>query len=283
MKHKRIVSFLVVGAMALAGTLGAFVYHNVSAQAPTPTPTVQNGTTTSPQSGATAPQSGTTTTQPGAGKGIRGDFQGTDRDQKLADALGITLEKLQAAETAANSEALKQAVAKGLLTQAQADQMAANPHPGRGFGFERGAASGIDTNAILASQLGISADQLTAAQQKVQDDELAAAVTSGALTQAQADLIKARQALESNTKFQDSLKSAFSSAVAQAVTDGVITQAQADAILANQAGPGFPGMGGHGMGGFEGGRGGHRGGPGGVNGKSNGSTSPAPTTPSTTN
>ena len=281
MKHKRFLSFLVVGALALVGVLGGFVYRNVSAQAPTPTP--------STQSGATAPQSGATAPQDGWGKGGRGDFQGTNPGQALADALGISLEKLQAAETSANAEALKQAVAKGLLTQAQADRLSANPRPGGHMPFMgRDSSSTIDFNAILANALGISTDQLKAAQQKVQDDNLAAAVTSGALTQAQADLIKARQALQDSTKFQDSLKTAYSTALQQAVTDGTITQAQADAILKDQANPGFPGMGGRGMGGpGMGGRGGHGGpggrGPGGFNGQPNDSTNPAPTAPSTTN
>jgi hypothetical protein len=278
-KQKRLLSFVVVGALALVGVFGAFVYRSVSAQAPTPT---QAAPTT---------QDGASPALPGTGKGPRGNFQGTNPDQALADALGTTLDKLQAAETTANADALKEAVAKGLLTQAQADQLSANAANGRHFGgFERFGASGIDYNALLAKALGITTDQLKTAQQKVQDDNLAAAVTSGTLTQAQADLIKARQALQGNTKFQDSLKSAYSAALQQAVTDGVITQAQADAILKDQAATGMPGIPGFGPGrGFEGGPGGP-GGPGGrghgfPNGGTNQNTpvNPTPTAPSSSN
>ncbi len=281
MANKRILSVLVVGAMAIAGAFGAILYQNVSAQAPTPT------ATPSAQNNATSPaQPGTTQAQPGAGKGNRGNFQGTNQDQQLADALGITLDKLQSAEKSASAEALKQAVAKGLLTQAQADQIAAGPDGGMHFrGMKDAATSGIDYNALLANALGITSDQLKAAQQKVFDANLASAVSSGAMTQDQADLIKARQALESNSKFQSSLQSAYTAAVQQAVTDGVITQAQADAILKAQSTMGF-GMGGRGFGfdGGFGGRGGHgRGGPNGAGSQTSPSTpdSSAPAAPAT--
>lgn len=275
MKQKRLISLVVVGALALVGVLGAFVYRTVSAQAPTTTPTAPTT-----QDGTAIPA------QPGTGKGLRGNFQGANPGQQLADALGITLDKLQAAETSANTAAIQEAVAKGLLTQAQADQLLANAANGRRFGgFEHFGNSGIDYNALLANALGITPDQLKAAQQKVEDANLAAAVTSGALTQDQADLIKARQALQADTKFQDSLKTAYEASLKQAVTDGVITQAQADAILKEQQSkPGFPGIGpdfGGGMGGFPGGRG-HRGGPGFPNGGTNQNNQTNPSSPTQT-
>jgi len=45
--------------------------------------------------------------------------------QELATALGIDLPTLQAAYKSANTEALKEAVSKGLITQQQADQITA--------------------------------------------------------------------------------------------------------------------------------------------------------------
>ena len=277
-KQKRFLSLIVVGALAAAGVFGAFVYRSVSAQAPTPTPA------------APATPNGAAPAQPGWGKGMRGGFQGANPGQQLADALGITLDKLQAAETAADAEAIKEAVAKGLLTQAQADRLSANAAKGPRFGeFGRfGANSGIDYNALLAQALGITSDQLKTAQQKVQDDNLAAAVTSGAITQDQADLIKARQALANNSAFKNNLQSAYEAALKQAVTDGVITQAQADAILKEQsAAPGFPGMGPRGgfFGGFGGPGGRGRGGPGFFKGRpnQNNQTIPTPTAPAPSN
>ena len=55
----------------------------------------------------------------------RGGPGGQDRAKYLADALGITLEKLQAAQEAAVKAELAQAVTGGRMTQAQVDQMAA--------------------------------------------------------------------------------------------------------------------------------------------------------------
>jgi len=55
----------------------------------------------------------------------RGGPGGQDRAKYLADALGITVEKLQAAMEAAAKAEQAQAIAEGRLPQAQADQMAA--------------------------------------------------------------------------------------------------------------------------------------------------------------
>jgi len=74
---------------------------------------------------------------------------------------------------------------------------------------------------------------------------LDAQVASGQITQAQADGIKAHDALFAHAKFQAGMKSAFEADVKQAVSDGVITQTQADQIIKdNAAGHGFLG-GGH--------------------------------------
>ncbi len=220
----------------LAG--GALVYNNVLAQATTPTPAVPGQA------------------QPGLGKGpgMRGGYS----EQDLATALGIDLTKLQAAYKAANTEALKEAVSLGLITQAQADQITArgiDNRPLGGFFFGQQGSSSINYNALLANALGISTDQLQAAYTKAFNTSLDNAVKAGTITQAQADLEKGRYALGNDAKFQASLKSAFEAAVKQAVTDGVISQAQADQILKAESNAGAPGF----LGGFDG----FRGGPGG--------------------
>ncbi|HEX9028023.1 MAG TPA: hypothetical protein VF823_02535, partial [Anaerolineales bacterium] len=152
---------------------------------------------------------------------------------------------------------LKQAVAKGLITQAQADQFTARGDVLRG---EEGtgwlSANGIDYNSLLANALGISVDKLQAAYLQAFNTGVDAAVKNGTMTQTQADLAKARFALANSTKFQSELQAAYKSVLQQAVTDGTITQAQADQILKSQAGVGFPGLGGPGgFDGFGGGRG----------------------------
>jgi hypothetical protein len=60
-------------------------------------------------------------------RGVHIDLKGTnlDQEQLLADALGISTEKLQAAEETAAKAELAQAVTDGRMTQAQADEITA--------------------------------------------------------------------------------------------------------------------------------------------------------------
>jgi len=97
--------------------------------------------------------------------GVRIDLHGASLDQEklLADALGISVEKLQAAEQTAAKAELNQAVTDGRLTQAQAEQM----------------------NAERALQKYI-------ADQGVFKKAVESAVTAGVITQAQADTILSR-------------------------------------------------------------------------------------------
>jgi hypothetical protein len=234
MDRKKLLPIIVVSALAIVAAWGVATFRNVSAQTPTPNPATPN-----------------TPAQPGGGKGFRGGFNNGTADQDLATALGISVDKLQAAYQTATTKALQQAVSAGLITQQQADQFSARGN-GRFFGGFPGLnAKGIDYNALLAEALGITPDKLQAARQQALTTELDAAVKAGRLTQAQADLEKARSALAGDSKFQAGLKSAYQAAVQQAVTDGVITQAQADAILKSGTGQG-PMMGRPGMGGFGG-------------------------------
>lgn len=237
MKYRQVFSVLTVGALAIAAGVGLFAYRSASAQSSTPTaPSVQ------------AP-AGPDVVR--GGHGLRGGI--TDED--LAAALGITTDELNTAQETANNAAIDQAVADGLITQAQADEIRANgsafPFGGRWGGWLE--QSGIDYEALLADALGITPDQLQAAYAQAYNARIDQAVADGTLTQEQADLMKGQYALSNSESFQSSMQSAYQAAVQQAVTDGVITQAQADQILnqANQMG-GFR-MGGFGL--FEGGRG----------------------------
>jgi hypothetical protein len=258
--------------------------------------------------GATAsfaqePEVGTTTpqVQTERGPGMRPDHDGfgfrgiggANRDEFLAAELGITTEALSAARVATHSAALAQAVADGTLTQEQADQIesGATRGPGRHHGKGVG---GADMQALLAQELGISVDQLQAAEQAAETKALVQAVADGTLTQAQADMIAAQHALREyvdqkaimaqalgmsvaeldaaheagqrlpeiieakgldEATVQAAVQQGFQAAVQEAERDGVITQAQADQILSGPARRGF-GLGG--KPGFRGPRGGAR-------------------------
>ena len=196
-------------------------------------------------------------------------------DTYLADALGITVEDLQTAQTTAYQAAVDQALADGIITQAQADQLKNGTETGRSmrgfaFGFVFGPDSGIDQESLLANALGITADELSAAREKAQAARIAQAVTDGVITQEDADQMAARQALQTYidpqaimaealgisvdtlqtyqdegqtmseilaqtgqtaSEFVAARQTAYEAAVQKAVTDGVITQAQADQAI----------------------------------------------------
>ncbi len=65
--------------------------------------------------------------QTGGQRGVRVDLRGANLDHEkfLAEALGISVEKLQAAQETAAAAELTQAVTDGRMTQAQADQITA--------------------------------------------------------------------------------------------------------------------------------------------------------------
>lgn len=168
------------------------------------------------------------------GKG--GPSQNFGENQYLADALGITVEELQAAMEAVRSN---------------------NAGPGSDF------------SAALATALGISADELAAAQQSAHTAALEQALADGEITQEEYDNFIARQALQgylnretmlatalgmsaeelqtalaegqripdlleeqgiSQEDFQAAMQAAQHAALDEAVADGVITQEQADQI-----------------------------------------------------
>ena len=99
------------------------------------------------------------------GRGVRVDLRGANLDHEkfLAEALGITVEKLQAAQETAAAAELAQAVTDGRITQAQADQITA----------ERALQKYIVDNGLFKSAVD-------------------SAVKAGVITQAQADTILAQ-------------------------------------------------------------------------------------------
>jgi polyhydroxyalkanoate synthesis regulator phasin len=232
-----IVSVLVLG-IAFAGFSGM---KAVFAQTTTPeTPTTETPSTTDDD------------VLPG-----KGYMMGSD-DDGLAAALGKTAAELQAARKAAFDLAVDQALADGALTQAQATQLKANNGNGWGLlsrfvGSEELAK--LDEQALFAQALGITVDELNAAYAKVRADRLAELVASGRLTQEQADLMAAQEALQGSTTFQADVKAGLEAAINNAVKAGTITQAQADALIAKiQSNEGW-GMGFGSFGGMMGGKG----------------------------
>jgi uncharacterized membrane protein YgcG len=260
MNRKKFIPIIIVVVVAVMAMVGVTAFRTVQAAVP-----------------ATASLNGLN-----IGHGMMGGAT----DQELATALGIDLTKLQAAYTTATSDALAQAVSTGQITQSQADQLKANG--GRFNNFGPFQITGIDYNALLAKALGITTDKLQAAYITAYNTAIDSQVTSGKLTQTQADLMKGEYAFYNNTKYQTAMQTAFQTAVSQAVTDGVITQSQADQILKNNSGTNFGEFGGRGgsggfggdPGGFGGGRGKFGGGPGGRGGHGqNGTTNPGTTSP----
>ena len=219
-----------------------------------------------------AQSSGGTTTQPAAptqpaalADGQRGPQGGPmgergpggapvddNRDELLAAALGITVDELTAAQATAQEAGLAQAVEQGLLTQEEADAiLSRTADGGRGPGghfMGRGADGAIDGEQLLADALGITVEELEAAEETAFAAGLEQAVTDGTITQEQADAMTAQRAFRTYTAEQ--AQTAYADALAAAVDAGAITQEQADLLSSTQ------GQFGHG-GGMKGGRGGH--------------------------
>ena len=168
-------------------------------------------------------------------------------EELLAEALGIDVEALQAAYDDARDAAIEQALEEGLITEEQAERM----REGRGaFRFGRrllGAnSSAIDSDELLAEALGISVEELQEARSQVRAAELEALVEAGALTQEQADLMAAREAVTAyidHDALAAMIQDAYEAAVEAALDAGDITQAQADGLLEESPAFGLPGAG----------------------------------------
>lgn len=197
----------------------------------------------------------------GGGLMFGGGDERYDRDALLAEALGISVADLEAAQAEAEAALLAEKVAAGILTQEQADLMLA----------ARALRETIDEEAILAEALGMDLADLGAARDAGQS--VFELIEDLGLTME--EFMSARQA-------------AYEAAVVDAVADGVLTQDQADQILSSAPGPrGFAGQGLGGdcpeVGRHEGGpmrgpRGGHHGPRGGFGGFGLPDQVPAPTT-----
>jgi hypothetical protein len=259
MEQKKNRKFIVWGAvLVLLLAIGGTAVLAQSQDNPTVTPPTDEGSAETTTPALPNPFSrGNGHARPNFDDGGRG-FPGHDDDtavgEDLAAALGITVEELQAAQEAVNAAALEQAVADGLITQEQADQMA--QFGGRAMRGGHFGAFG-DNEELLANELGVTVEALQAAQEEVNAARLAQMVEDGVLTQEQADLMAARRAVQSHMDYEGlnaAAQAAYETAVQAALDAGEITQAQADQLLSDAAaGPGmgrfdgdFGGRGGHG-------------------------------------
>lgn len=142
--------------------------------------------------------------------------------------------------------------------------------PGMRGMMGRGGRIGGQDSGFLAEELGITVEELEAAQESAQEAAIAQAVEDGDLTQEEADQLLAHQALRSYIDpralmaqvlgiteeqlaekpmhewietqgldidtFHEQMQAAHEDALAQAVADGAITQEQADALLSGEFG-----------------------------------------------
>ena len=182
-----------------------------------------------------APADQSTDLDPFCGRG-HGGFPGGDhgdRQAELAEALGITVEELEAAQQEAREARIAQLVEDGVLTLDRANLMLAMDAL-KGY---------VDRGALMAEVLDLTVEEFEAAREDGSLRDLLANITPAEL--------------------QEKTQAAFEEALQQAVDDNVITSEQADLIRENMAdGAGFGphhgfggharpgGFGGRGMGGF---------------------------------
>jgi hypothetical protein len=216
----------------------------------------------------------------------------SSRDELLADALGVDLETLISARGTAWTAAIEQALAEELITEEQAEMLRDREsvlHHRRSL---HGLDAAVDHEALLADALDIGVEELEAAEQQAHAAALAEMVDAGYLTEAEAQVMTARQALKgaidreallaevlnlnetevdealanreslatrieesglTMDEFHAAMQTAHEAAVAQAVQDGIISAEQYDAL--QSAGPDSLNLGGRHFGGH--GRGGH--------------------------
>lgn len=150
------------------------------------------------------------------------------RLSELLETAGLTVEEFRAAMEAAIPSIVEQALADGVITQAQADYILENGLHG-GKGYLRGVLQGY-IEAAMADILGITVEELQAAKEA--GTPLAELVEAAGLTM---------------EEFRSALQDAAPGIVEQALADGVITEQQADFILEKlQRGLGGFGPGGRG-------------------------------------
>ena len=180
-----------------------------------------------------------------------------DGNALLAEALGISVEELEAAYDEVRLAVIDQALEEGLISEEQAERLRESERPLHMGRVVRGLVINVDE--LLAEALDISVEELQEARADARAARLETLVEEGVLTQEQADLVAAREAVQGYVDWEalaETIQDAYEAAINDALQDGAITQEQADVLLEyvpNIGAPGLPGFG------FGGGRGHHRG------------------------
>ncbi len=135
--------------------------------------------------------------------------------------------------------------AQSTATEDQPTTQAAAPERGERMPGLGKIGHGSEYQGYLAEALGITVEELEAAQDEAENAVIDQAVADGEITQEQADLMRARSAVK---EFSATLATelSYEETLAAAVDAGVITQAQADSLLAQQGQFGGGGRGGRG-------------------------------------
>lgn len=111
----------------------------------------------------------------GYGHGGRGGFPGGEAPDHsyLADALGMSVEDVEAAYQAAWEKAIDQAVAEELITEEEAAEIREAGVGSHSLRFKRGlfdlGSESIDFNGLLADELGITVEELDAAHETARE------------------------------------------------------------------------------------------------------------------
>lgn len=171
-------------------------------------------------------------------------------DDELAAALGITVEELNTAQQKAFTSAVDAALEAEYITTSQAETLKSGDARFNALYRYLGDTEKEEFNldVYLAEALGISESELQTAYATVEQAEIDQLVADGVITQEEADLRAAYQALQQSATYADSYKQAMTNAINAEVEAGSITQAQADLLIAqlDEMSGGF-GFGMHGM------------------------------------
>jgi hypothetical protein len=141
----------------------------------------------------------------------------------LADALGITVEELEAAMEKVHIAAIENAVTEGQITQEQADKILEGDLGARGMPLlgrpgRKGPESGGYHDALLADALGISVKELQTAREGARIAGVDQAIADGKITQEQADLMQAFTAIKGYIDRESLMAEAFGLSVEELQT-----------------------------------------------------------------
>jgi len=259
----------VVAVTLVAIATAAFLIVQPGAAAATPASTVGQASTIAQVSASPTASSGSSQATPAA-KPQGGFQQYADLyQQKLADGLGVSKDKLATAQKDASKAVVAQMVKDGKLTQAQADALNTRIDAGMGEGFPFGGhemGRGMDGPGMMGRG-GMMGDMgkvvaAVAAKLGLTSEQLISEIRGG---KSLLDIAKEKNVSEADLKA--TIVATLKPILDKAVKDGKLTQAQEDATLKQvqdadlskgfgfgQRGMGGPGMGNHqrGMGGMGG-------------------------------